>query len=440
MPTARRTLLASLLLLTAALLSIALLLKHHGVGSPADAICGARETSGCDIVNQSPYAKLFGVPLAAIGLVFYLALAGALALAALASDAARAGIARLVMLALSLSLAVDLTLLGVQAVKLQAYCALCILTYVMGAGALVILLGARRADLAAALAPGEGKLALAGATVAGVSALVVAATYQIALGARPASPTALLGAGAEPPAAASAAAPGDELQRARQEVQRLQSTIDDPQKLERYFSDKALREFDSGPVQSIDLTGVPVKGAKDAPIKVVEYSDFLCPYCRSLAESFSAFVPQTAGKVAVYYKQYPMDNTCNDTLRQQLHAGSCTISLGGLCAAEQDRFWPFHDRVFARQGQATSRQDLIKVAGESGLDAAAFGACLDRPATAERLRAHIREGTAAGVGGTPSVFINGRRVTRMNDFVAMVDRELLRLGLPPLPKPAPPRR
>ncbi len=440
-----------LLSLAAALLSIALLLKHYGVGTPLDAVCGSEPQSGCDIVNQSAYSKLAGVPLAAVGLVFYVSLSATLGLATLASDAARAGIGRLASLALALSLAVDLLLLGLQATKLHAYCALCILTYAMGAGALAVLIVARRADIAPALAPGEGRLALSGGLVAGLVAVATVATYQVALAARPASPAAMLGvapAAAPPSPAAATASPaasdvapaGDELRRAQQEAQRLQAILDDPQRLEQYFSDKALREFESGPVQGLDVSGVPFKGPVEAPIKVVEFSDFLCPYCRQLAEGFHSFLPQTAGRMALYYKQYPMDNSCNDSLKQQIHAGACTVSLGGLCAVEQNKFWPFHDRVFARQGLVTARQDLIKVAGEAGLDAAAFGACMDRPATMEKLRAHIREGTAAGVKGTPTVFINGRRVTRMNDFVAMIDKESARLGLPPLPKPAPPRR
>jgi protein-disulfide isomerase len=65
---------------------------------------------------------------------------------------------------------------------------------------------------------------------------------------------------------------------------------------------------------------------------------------------------------------------------------------------------------------------------------------MDRPASWDRLKAQIREGTAAGVKGTPTIFLNGKRVPRMNDFVAMIEKESARLGLPPLPSPPPPRR
>lgn len=460
MLSARRTLLAVVLLLAAASLSVALLLKHYGVGTPVDAICGSEERSGCDVVNQSAYSKLAGVPLAAIGLVFYVSLAGSLGLTLVAGDAARMATARVVLMALAASLAADLVLLGIQAAKLNAYCVLCLLTYVMGTAAFAAVWPARRAAVMPALAAGEGRLVVAGSLIASLAAIAAVSTYHVALEARPASPLALLGAAtpataapaspaSRPPASPAASPPpagpplaqgGDALQRAQQEVQRLQAILDDPQKLEQYFSDKALKEFEQAKAEKLDLAGVPFKGPADAPIKVVEFSDFLCPYCRQLAEGLGAYLPQTSGRVALYYKQYPMDSGCNETLKQQLHEGACLAALGGLCAAEQDRFWPYHDRAFTRQAQQITRQEVLKVGAEAGLDAAAFNACVDRPATAERLRAQIREGTAAGVKGTPSVFMNGRRVTRMNDFVRMIESESARLGLPALPSPPPRRR
>src|SRR5258706_9028539 len=156
MLTARRTLSALLSLLIAAALSVALLLKHYGVGTPADALCGLE--SGCDVVNQSVYATILGVPLAALGLIFYVSLPGTLALAMFAGKAVRAGIARLVLTALGVSLLIDLLLLGIQATQLHAYCALCIATYLAGGAAFFALIAARRADVTQALGPGEGRL------------------------------------------------------------------------------------------------------------------------------------------------------------------------------------------------------------------------------------------------------------------------------------------
>lgn len=430
MLTARRTLLATLLLLVAAGLAAALLLKHYGVGTPADALCGVAE-GGCDVVNTSAYSQIAGLPLAAIGLVFYLSLAGSLVLALLAGDAVRLAIAKLAAVALGASLLVDLGLLAVQAFELKAYCVLCLLTYAMGASAFGALFGALRADASQVLAPGEGRLVVGGWLIGSLAATAAVATYHVALSARPASPTALLGGGAN--------AGGAEVERLREQLKQLQETIDDPQKLEQYFSRKAQRDFEQAAVQNLDLAGVPFKGPAAAPIKVVEYSDFLCPFCRSLAEGFAGLLPQTAGRVSVYYKNYPLDTACNGNISQTVHEGACWLALGGLCAAEQNRFWPYHDRVFSREQKPTSREEMLRIAAEAGLDTGALASCVAEPATLDKLKAQIHEGSAAGVKGTPTVFINGKRVVRLNDFIALVDKESARLGLPPLPRPEPPQ-
>jgi protein-disulfide isomerase len=112
--------------------------------------------------------------------------------------------------------------------------------------------------------------------------------------------------------------------------------------------------------------------------------------------------------------------------------------MGGICAADQNRFWQYHDLAFQRLGKLKTREDAQRTAAEAGLDAAAFSACLDRPATAERLKAQLREGTRAGVSGTPAVFLNGKRVPNLNYFAALIEKESARLGLPPLSSPPPP--
>jgi protein-disulfide isomerase/uncharacterized membrane protein len=441
MLTARRTFIAALCLAAAAGLSVALLLKHFGVGTPVDALCGIDQTGGCDIVNRSSYSQLLGIPLAAIGLVVYVSLAGSLLLSLFAGERVRAGVARMVLTVVGLSLLVDAGLLWLQATQLHAYCVLCILTYVAGASAFGALLTSRRADVGQTLGSGEGRLVAAGWLVGSLSAVITVAVYQTALSARPASPTAILGGNALPTPAASAgpaAGAGGE-EGARREVQRLQAILDDPQKLEQYYSEKAVREFELSPVETLDLGGVPFKGPSGAPIRVVEYSDFLCPFCKSLAEGFKAYLPQTQGRVAIFFKNYPLDTRCNENLKQQLHDGSCVLALGGLCAADQNRFWEYHDRVFAREQRPATHEDAVKLASEAGLDPQKLSACIDQPATMDRLRAQIKEGNTAGVKATPTVLINGRRVTRLNDFILMIDKESARLGLQPLPPPQAPQ-
>jgi protein-disulfide isomerase len=208
-----------------------------------------------------------------------------------------------------------------------------------------------------------------------------------------------------------------------------------------------MRDFDAAAVQQVGLDA-PRKGEAAAPIKVVEYSDMMCPYCRNLAGAFRDYVPQTAGRVAVYFKHYPLDQSCNAGLPRTIHPGACSLALGGVCAEQQGRFWEYHDRVFAQALEKASEADARRFAQEAGLDLQRFGACLTggvpcvpslaclaSPQAQKRLEADLVEARGLGVAATPTLLINGRKVPNLNLFLQLVDKEAQRLGLPPLPPP-----
>jgi protein-disulfide isomerase len=158
----------------------------------------------------------------------------------------------------------------------------------------------------------------------------------------------------------------------------------------------------------------------------------MCPFCRSLAAALREFVPRAGGRVAVYFKNFPLDNTCNSTLPRVVHAGACTLALGAVCAHNQGKFEAYHDRVFAANLQNPQPADVVRLAGEAGLNAAAIEGCLSDPKTRETLDAQIAEATRLGVSSTPTVYINGKKLPRINDFVAVVDKEARKNGFAPL--------
>ncbi|HET7292704.1 MAG TPA: thioredoxin domain-containing protein [Vicinamibacteria bacterium] len=413
---------AIVLLLLGTAVSGVLLLQHHGEPSAVSAVgqvCGEGETSGCDRVAQSAYARIGGVPLAAVGVAFYLSLACLALLATQAGEAAAAA-ARLGFVLLVLALAIDVALLGVQAFAIGAFCRLCILTYALNVAALYALWPARRAPLLSAVP--AGRLLGLGWGLASLASVLFALAWNAGLSERAERRAgAVLGA---------AAAPGDAA-----EVQRLKAILDDPKKYEEYLQQKSIRDFEAAKVQDIALQGVPFKGDQDARIKVVEYSDFLCPFCRAIAGAFRDYIPQAQGRVSVHFKNYPLDKACNPSLGQTVHPGACLLAQGAICAGEQGRFWEFHDQVFTKPPQDPGRDTVLQIASAAGLDAGRLGACLDAPGTQSRLQAEIAEAHRLGVNSTPSVFINGKRLPRINDFLMMVDKEGARLGLPPLARP-----
>ncbi len=451
----KRIVAALCLCLAGAAVSGVLLGQHHGetwAVSTVNQACGDGQTSGCEDVARSSWSSFAGLPVAAYGLAFYLSLSLLLALALLAPADLRDPMAGVVVAALALGLLVDLLLLGLQAFAIHAYCKLCILTYLLSAAALFALfparLAARGAGAAAARTEGRlaiagwalGTLAVAGAVLASNATLAARAAHRQAtlLGApapvaAPAASGPVTAAETGSPSASPDAPSGPQDAKYWQErAQKLQATLDDPRKLDAYFAEKAQREYDTSAPVKIDLGNTPAKGLATAPVTVVEYSDFMCPFCRNLGMALSQFVPQAGGRVVVYFKNFPLDKTCNDRLPGSTHPGACNLALGSLCAHYQGKFDAYHDRMFSTELRNPQPADVVRLAGEAGLNAAAVEGCLDDPKTKADLAAQIAEGNRLGVNSTPTVYVNGKKLPRINDFVAVVDKEARKKGFKPL--------
>ena len=363
----------------------------------------------------------------------------------------------------------DLLLLGVQAFAIHAYCKLCILTYLLSAAALLALLPARRAARGAGgrLRAPEGRWSPSRAWALGTAAVAGAVlAANVALAARAARRQATLlgapapggrrrrrrgGAARRHPGPGRARRSGRRLPRRRPRgsprrrapgtgtrstggsgprSSRRRSTT--RRKLEAYFSEKAQREYETSAPVALDVANAPMRGPATAPVAVVEYSDFMCPFCRNLGMALSQFVPQAGGRVKVFFKNYPLDNTCNPKLPRTVHSGACNLALGGICANYQGKFDAYHDRVFSTELQNPQASDVVRLAGEAGLNAVALQGCLSDPKTKAELTAQIEEGNRLGVNSTPTVYVNGKKLPRINDFVAVVDKEARKKGFPPL--------
>jgi protein-disulfide isomerase/uncharacterized membrane protein len=150
------------------------------------------------------------------------------------------------------------------------------------------------------------------------------------------------------------------------------------------------------------------KGRADAPVTIVEFSDFQCPACgqafRDLHELLAARTD-----VRLVFRNFPLDSACNDALPRPIHPDACNAAIAAECARQQSRFWEYHDVLFANQ-RTLDRDSLFRYARDVGIDIATFRTCLDDPATRARISEDARAGIAAGVESTPTLFINGRRI------------------------------
>lgn len=159
----------------------------------------------------------------------------------------------------------------------------------------------------------------------------------------------------------------------------------------------------------------PVIGNPDAPVTIVEFSDFQCPFCRQF---FTATHPQIisdyidTGKAKLVYRDFPLE----------FHPASHISALAGECADEQGRFWEYHDHMFqeqAKQGTGTITYGSVELkqwARDIGLNANQFDQCLDSEKYADEVDKDFEDGQRAGVSGTPSFFINGQLIIGAQPF------------------------
>ena len=138
----------------------------------------------------------------------------------------------------------------------------------------------------------------------------------------------------------------------------------------------------------------------DAPVTIVEFSDFQCPYCQRLAPTMDQVKSNYGDKVRLVFRQFPLP----------FHDDAQKAAEASLCAEDEGKFWQMHDAMF-EDIRALGVAELKKTAGELELNQESFDECLDSGKYAAQVAQDTREGRAAGVSGTPAMFINGRFVS-----------------------------
>jgi protein-disulfide isomerase len=180
------------------------------------------------------------------------------------------------------------------------------------------------------------------------------------------------------------------------------------------------------PVVRVDVSieGAPLRGAADAPVTLVEFSDFHCPFCKKAQATLKQLLEKYPGKVRLAYRDFPIDN---------LHPQARRAAEAARCAQDQRRFWEYHDLLFTHSPQASS-DDLERYAEQVSLDMTKFKQCLSSGAHQATVQRDFYEGTRLGVSGTPAFFINGRPLSgaqSLEAFARVIDEELARIAALP---------
>jgi len=160
----------------------------------------------------------------------------------------------------------------------------------------------------------------------------------------------------------------------------------------------------------------PTRGPKGAPVTIVEFSDFQCPFCIRAEKTVTELLAAYPEKIRLVYRDFPLPN----------HKLAPKAAEASQCAADQDKYWEMHDKLFSVEGKLEV-DNLKKYARDVGLDGDKFDKCLDSGEKAKVVAEHHKAGEALGINGTPAFFINGRMLSGaqpLDAFKKLVDAEL----------------
>jgi len=156
----------------------------------------------------------------------------------------------------------------------------------------------------------------------------------------------------------------------------------------------------------IESGGGHYLGGGTGALVVTEFSDYECPFCRQSHTQLRALLEQYPTKLRLVHRHYPLDITCNSSLKGPMHQSACFAATVAECAGLQNRFWEANDYLFAETRMLHSRSNA-EIARDLGLDVAAFGSCL-REQGPRSVAMDVNEGNRMNIEGTPTFFIEGK--------------------------------
>ena len=165
----------------------------------------------------------------------------------------------------------------------------------------------------------------------------------------------------------------------------------------------------------------PSKGPANAPVTIVEFSDFQCPYCQRALPVIDDLLEKYPNDVRVVYRHLPLDS---------IHKRARPAAEASACADAQQQFWPYHDKLFANN-RKLEKDDLLRYANELGLDESRFEQCFEDRTFQSKVDSDFQAARAAGITGTPAFVVNGVLLSGARpsaEFYRIIDAELERIA------------
>lgn len=182
---------------------------------------------------------------------------------------------------------------------------------------------------------------------------------------------------------------------------------------------KQIKIIDVTYVRDINIAHSPFKGKADAPVVIVDYTDFQCPYCAKLVPLLEQLLERYPDKVKIVYKSYPLRS----------HRFALLAATAAMAAHEKGKFWEFHDRLYEKHNRM-NEQVIMDVRKALALDTPEFDTLMKSQKIRNQVIGDLREGYANGVRGTPTIFINGKRLkdNSLQGFRMAIEKELKALS------------
>lgn len=181
---------------------------------------------------------------------------------------------------------------------------------------------------------------------------------------------------------------------------------------------KAVQEINYSFVMHIDTTDSPFLGEENAPVEIVVFSEFQCPHCSRLGQLFEQVQDANPDIVKIVFKNFPL----------RMHKNAKPAALAALAAHNQGKFWQYHDELYSDISKISAPY-CLDLAEKLELDMEKFKKDLSSPEIAKHLIKDMQDGKKIGVRGTPSIFVNGRKLKERNllSVQKMINQELQRL-------------
>ncbi len=171
------------------------------------------------------------------------------------------------------------------------------------------------------------------------------------------------------------------------------------------------------PMVQVDYDPARLMGNPDAPITIVEFADFQCPFCSRVQPMLNEVLAKYKGKVKLAYQDFPLS---------QIHQHAEAAAGASRCALAQGKYWQMHDAMFADQSKLDEAA-LVKTAASLGMDQKSFESCLQSGKYKQAVEQDVQAGSRAGVNATPTFFINGEFLSAVKseaDLTVVIDRQL----------------